>query len=943
MIQGIRGRRARLIVLIGLAATLQFWGLASQSLWYDEGFSAWLSSAPLTTIIQITADDIQPPFYYLLLGGWSRLAGQSEWALRYLSAFFAVLSIPLLWQCARRLLRHELAADLAALLAALSPLWLWYGREVRMYALLLALLPAALLALERLLRGGSGRGRALLWFGLLATLGVYTHYYFWFVLAGWALAVGLAALRSRRLVGMPLLAFAIPAVAFAPWVSVVLRRLSADRSYWDGSIAPDFVISRALASWMAGHTLLESQALPLGWMGLVLALLGLTVLGRRAGTPRPGGWVMDRRRPERSLPLVNWLLLFFWLVVPVAALLATSWNRPKYHPRYLIFAAPAFLLLVAAFVGWSAGRRWAGRLLAAGLVTALGVVWLVADYNLYRDTRFDKADWRGALGYVAAHREAEEPLLLVSGHAFPMVDYYLSGTTPIRLPDEPTLDTTSILGLDALAGLPATIQQSQSLWLLRWQDEVVDPEGVVPALLQAAGGTVEDALRFKEIDLSHWTLPAAGALAEGLTPAVPVDADFGGALRLVGWSASPTPPPADAGLSIALFWQAQQPLERDFKIHVRVVDEAGFELGVLDQRPTAYNYPTFRWQADETRYARLQIPLDPGTAPGSYWVELWLYDGTDGRALDLLDEAGAPRGRALRLGPVEIGPPAMGWLGAGAPNDATPIEQRLAPGQELLAARLTLPAALEAGQQVPLRLWWRSDGALEGARLVIAWAGAGQEIPTVFLPLDGEGWSGPEWRPGDLLMTPIAVRVPRELAAGQSRLLLWIEQGGERGEVVTVAEGEVVAGSARFDPPTVQVATDVTFGDQFRLVGFDLESLALRPGVEVPVTLHWESLQESRRSYTLFLHLLDGSGQIVVDGGEDTIPLDGQRPTDVWVAGEFVSDTLTIRLPEGAAAGPYRLEVGWYDASTDDFVRLAVTRGGEGDHFLLPVTLEAAR
>ncbi|MGB0389601.1 MAG: glycosyltransferase family 39 protein, partial [Ardenticatenaceae bacterium] len=132
-----------LLLLTLFSTTLQFWALDAQSLWYDEGFSVWLSQKPVSEIIAITAADIQPPLYYLLLHGWIRLTGQSEWALRFFSAFFAVLAVPLMWQVARRLLKQRAAADVAALLVALSPLWLWYGREVRNYSLGLALLLAA--------------------------------------------------------------------------------------------------------------------------------------------------------------------------------------------------------------------------------------------------------------------------------------------------------------------------------------------------------------------------------------------------------------------------------------------------------------------------------------------------------------------------------------------------------------------------------------------------------------------------------------------------------------------------------------------------------------------------------------------------------------------------------------------------------------------------------
>ena len=79
-------RTSSLLCLIFLATSLQFWALDAQSLWYDEGFSVWLSEKSLSEIVALTAADIQPPLYYLLLHGWIKLVGKSEFALRFLSA-----------------------------------------------------------------------------------------------------------------------------------------------------------------------------------------------------------------------------------------------------------------------------------------------------------------------------------------------------------------------------------------------------------------------------------------------------------------------------------------------------------------------------------------------------------------------------------------------------------------------------------------------------------------------------------------------------------------------------------------------------------------------------------------------------------------------------------------------------------------------------------------
>ncbi len=131
--------RLAILTLILLAFALRAHNLDAQSLWYDEGVTAHVAQFGVADLVRWTADDIQPPLYYLVVAGWGRLAGWSEWSLRFVSVFFGTLTIPLLAVLARRLTRSRTAAVLAALFAALHPALLYYSQEARMYAMLVAL------------------------------------------------------------------------------------------------------------------------------------------------------------------------------------------------------------------------------------------------------------------------------------------------------------------------------------------------------------------------------------------------------------------------------------------------------------------------------------------------------------------------------------------------------------------------------------------------------------------------------------------------------------------------------------------------------------------------------------------------------------------------------------------------------------------------------------
>jgi len=163
-----------------LAAGLRFYRLGAQSLWNDEGTSAALALRSLGTIARNAADDIHPPLYYWLLALWVRLTGTSECALRSLSVLLGIGAVALTMWLARRWF-SERTALLAGLLAAVSPLAVYYSQEARMYIPVTFFGVAATCALacvlpvvdiERPLRV-----RALALYGVLTLAMLYSHYY----------------------------------------------------------------------------------------------------------------------------------------------------------------------------------------------------------------------------------------------------------------------------------------------------------------------------------------------------------------------------------------------------------------------------------------------------------------------------------------------------------------------------------------------------------------------------------------------------------------------------------------------------------------------------------------------------------------------------------------------------------------------------------------------
>ena len=124
-------------------------------------------------------------------------------------------------------------------------------------------------------------------------------------------------------------------------------------------------------------------------------------------------------------------------------------------------------------------------------------------------------------------------------------------------------------------------------------------------------------------------------------------------------------------------------------------------------------------------------------------------------------------------------------------------------------------------------------------------------------------------------------------------------------------------------PLDVQHPLEVSLADEILLLGYNIES-GFRPGDGIHLTLFWQCLEEMKRDYTVFTHLVDKEGNFW--GQKDNEPVDGFYPTEQWQVGEIVRDQYDITISPKAPPGEYQLEVGMYLAETGE--RLAVL--GEG-------------
>ena len=931
-----------LIILLGLG--LRGYGLDAHSLWYDEGFSVYLATMDLSEITARTAADIQPPLYYYLLHGWIALFGDSEVALRSLSVLFGILTIPLMYAVAVKLFRSKLAGLLCALLFAASPLHVWYGQEVRMYTLLtfLALLSSYLLLWA--IQAEKWWEVAGFWTGytLTSVAALYTHYFAFFVLAFHAIYLLVVwwdrGFRPAHLILGGLGSGAVTMLAYLPWLPNLITRYGADASYWPGQLKLPEILGDIAVAFVGGESVTEGTGLLLAaGYGLVLAMCMLALLAAAARQDGRSGGAKSMVLPQSYHSL---LFLFLYLLLPAALILALSYNSPKFNARYVMVSQPALLLLLAGGLASLWARR-DGVLsnVLRGALSVLVVLFLLAtsafaDYNAYTDPAFARADFRGVAQYLRNHVGPEETVILTSGHAFPVYDYYAPDIERHLLPDSATLDTTQILDYSIADDLNAWLSGRDGVWLVLWQHQVVDPAGYLPAMLAGIGTEQAVDRSFAKVEVRHYRLPEDAFFDETPEIAHPADFNFGDKLRLLGYTQT-------GERQVTLFWEALQDLDKDYRVSIILRDTLGQSWGLWDGRPSAYLYPTDRWSVGEVIFGRHDLSLLPGSPPGDYGLEVGVYTEDDPVGLDVLDPAGAPQGKRAMLGAVRL-----------AVRAATMEEVELSNStQREMGAGLLLEGwelgreEAQPGDRLLLTLVWSVASQPVGDHQVqVLITDAGQQTldAGVFLPTNI--WHPTSiWLPGQAWRGQITFRLPVQAQDGEASLAIQlVGDGGQAlGPLVELTSIQIMPTDRVFTPPVPQAPRLTNFGNRMALLGGDLAPNPARPGGTLEMTLYWEALAEMDVPYTVFVHLLGPDGRVV--SGQDGEPAFGARPTTGWVPGEYVTDPHEVMIPAELAPGQYVVEAGVYDAGAPNMPRLRiVTEEGqtEADRVIFTVRVE---
>ena len=576
------------------------------------------------------------------------------------------------------------------------------------------------------------------------------------------------------------------------------------------------------------------------------------------------------------------LLPFIYLFPALALSNLKSLISRRLSPAIVHCSLFIFLLLTTATVYF---RDWASS--AALYYAADGDLADVAAY-------LNQTDLTATTPYVASVHYRHPTLAFLTENYDAI--HWLTGGRTVVFPAEG----------DALLIFPRSASED-----LAWVESVLPDDALFSTLPGPDGAPAFHVYRVGPV-LSEDEGPASD-----VTPTHTLTADLAHVALLLGYDIVGEPRSGESA-KVAVWWRVLSGTNGgNYGPVVRLADPWGFVWG----EAYPFHYRSEQWTPGELVVDHLSILVSPGAPPGDYFVRFSLYSTHTDSLLPVLDDADRYAGTYVEL-PLRLtraaAPPDPDKLGIRTRLD-TPTD-----GLTLLGANLNTTSA-RPGERLYLTLFWQADAVpLPDYDVTLS---LGDTALYTGAPVHGT-YPTSGWAAGEIVADRYDPRLPRDTPPGDYPLRLEASGLSLDLGVVTVPATDRV-----FDVPPISHPLTATLGGQVELLGYDLSAETIARGDTLTLTLYWRALVEMDESYTVFTHLLAPDGSIT--GQRDNSPVGGTYPTNLWLAGEVITDVYEIPVRADAAPGAHRLEVGMYVAETG--ARLAI--GGGPDDFIVLQTI----
>ena len=413
-----------LLVITALFSLALIVLLNRQSIRLDEAQTIWIATKSVSSILQLTAKDVHVPLYSLIMHAWISLFGTEIRAVRLVSVFFFLLTIPVLFTLAKSLLGNK-GAVLTIILFITSPFILWYSSEARMYSLFVFITTLHHLLFLRVSDSPSTERK--LAFFLVTVIGYYTHYFFLFVLFSQGVYLIIRSMllpyfsSSHRTITSFIRyakvsdffsvskVYSLSFLFFIPWIVYAISLGFASNTQPLIPPPSSYNLLQLFSEFFFGfqEKHLQSSIISLWPLGVVAVFIIF---------PKKGFLFMKH---GGHVVLASFL--------PIIAVFLASFLRPIFLSRYLILVTPTFFIFLAWFL------LTVSKKLLPITAFSLASLMLVSAYAQHFSLRTPvREDYQRVSQYLSLNAKPNDIIVISAPFTIYPIEYAYSGSASLE-------------------------------------------------------------------------------------------------------------------------------------------------------------------------------------------------------------------------------------------------------------------------------------------------------------------------------------------------------------------------------------------------------------------------------------------------------------------------------------------------------------------------------
>lgn len=323
-------------------------------------FDYMVAQSPIE-LVQILTRDTHPPMWWIIFWTWHHAIGGSEFASRWLGAFFGMLTLAFVYRLGRTWFHQPRYGLFAASVLMFSAPFVWLSIEIRPYSLLFFLTCYSMFTFRRWMQRQTWLSAAF--YAAACAMLMYIHYYLAFLIAAQALYL-LVSRPSRRHLGQGLGVAALAFLIWSPWSMIFVQQVTLLKSITpseQGGIG--FIPTTSATNWTTIVELFTTLANGFPWLFPLLIFVGAVLLWRQS----------------------SYRLVLAWGLVPLTALLLINLRIEVFTLRYISYALVG--VVVAGGLALAALPSRLGWILTGctALLLALNLTQYLPTHPPYRD------------------------------------------------------------------------------------------------------------------------------------------------------------------------------------------------------------------------------------------------------------------------------------------------------------------------------------------------------------------------------------------------------------------------------------------------------------------------------------------------------------------------------------------------------------------------------